>query len=243
MKETHEMHARPIRWYGDSVKDGIPYLHDLEIRGRLIVIEGPDASGRSTQIELITANLEANGYAVLNTGLKRSELISRGILEAKRNTSLGKRTLALYYAADFADQLEHKIIPALQAGYVVLSDRYIYTLMARNTVRGIPRSWSHDLYSFAMVPDMVFYIDVDPYKLVHRVFQKHRSLDHYESGADMALSDDMFESFIMYQKKMAKEFEIMRDKYGLRHIDGQLEIERVDEMLQKRINTFLDKYG
>ncbi len=243
MKETHEMHARPIRWYGDSVKDGIPYLHDLEIRGRLIVIEGPDASGRSTQIELITANLEANGYAVLNTGLKRSELISRGILEAKRNTSLGKRTLALYYAADFADQLEHKIIPALQAGYVVLSDRYIYTLMARNTVRGIPRSWSHDLYSFAMVPDMVFYIDVDPYKLVHRVFQKHRSLDHYESGADMALSDDMFESFIMYQKKMAKEFEIMRDKYGLRHIDGQLEIERVDEMLQKRINAFLDKYG
>ena len=243
MKETHEMHARPIRWYGDSVKDGIPYLHDLEIRGRLIVIEGPDASGRSTQIELITANLEANGYAVLSTGLKRSELISRGILEAKRNTSLGKRTLALYYAADFADQLEHKIIPALQAGYVVLSDRYIYTLMARNTVRGIPRSWSHDLYSFAMVPDMVFYIDVDPYKLVHRVFQKHRSLDHYESGADMALSDDMFESFIMYQKKMAKEFEIMRDKYGLRHIDGQLEIERVDEMLQKRINAFLDKYG
>ena len=243
MKETHEMHARPIRWYGDSVKDGIPYLHDLEIRGRLIVIEGPDASGRSTQIELITANLEANGYAVLNTGLKRSELISRGILEAKRNTSLGKRTLALYYAADFADQLEHKIIPALQAGYVVLSDRYIYTLMARNTVREIPRSWSHDLYSFAMVPDMVFYIDVDPYKLVHRVFQKHRSLDHYESGADMALSDDMFESFIMYQKKMAKEFEIMRDKYGLRHIDGQLEIERVDEMLQKRINAFLDKYG
>jgi dTMP kinase len=243
MKETHEMPARPIRWYGDSVKDGIPYLHDLEIRGRLIVIEGPDASGRSTQIELITANLEANGYAVLNTGLKRSELISRGILEAKRNTSLGKRTLALYYAADFADQLEHKIIPALQAGYVVLSDRYIYTLMARNTVRGIPRSWSHDLYSFAMVPDMVFYIDVDPYKLVHRVFQKHRSLDHYESGADMALSDDMFESFIMYQKKMAKEFEIMRDKYGLRHIDGQLEIERVDEMLQRRINAFLDKYG
>ncbi len=243
MKETHEMPARPIRWYGDSVKDGIPYLHDLEIRGRLIVIEGPDASGRSTQIELITANLEANGYAVLNTGLKRSELISRGILEAKRNTSLGKRTLALYYAADFADQLEHKIIPALQAGYVVLSDRYIYTLMARNTVRGIPRSWSHDLYSFAMVPDMVFYIDVDPYKLVHRVFQKHRSLDHYESGADMALSDDMFESFIMYQKKMAKEFETMRDKYGLLHIDGQLEIEQVDEMLQKRINAFLDKYG
>ena len=235
--------SRPIRWYGDSVRDGIPYLHDLEVRGRLIVIEGPDASGRSTQIDLITTTLEAAGHAVLNTGLKRSDLISQGILEAKRNTALGKRTLALYYAADFADQLEHKIIPALQAGFIVLSDRYIYTLMARNTVRGIPRSWSHDLYSFAMVPDMVFYLDVDPYKLVHRVFQKHRSLDYYESGSDMALSDDMFESFIIYQKKIAKEFEIMKDRYGLLHMDGGMGAEQVNDMLQERISAFLDKYG
>lgn len=238
-----EASFRPIRWYGDSVRDGIPYLHDLDIRGRLIVIEGPDASGRSTQIELITETLEAGGHAVLNTGLKRSELIGRGILEAKRNVSLGKRTLALYYAADFADQLEHKIIPALQSGYIVLSDRYIYTLMARNTVRGIPRSWSHDLYSFAMVPDMVFYVDVDPYKLVHRVFQKHRSLDYYESGADMALSDDMFESFITYQKRIAREFGVMEERYGLLRIDGGMGMERVNEMLQTRIDAFLDKYG
>lgn len=243
MKEAAYAASRPIHWYGDSVKDGIPYLSDLKVRGRLIVIEGPDSSGRSTQIELITAQLEANGYAVLNTGLKQSELISRGILEAMRNVSLGKRTLALYYAADFADQLEHKIIPALQAGYVVLADRYIFTLMGRNTVRGIPRSWSHDLYSFALVPDMVFYIDVDPYRLVHRVFQKHHSLDYYESGADMALSDDMFESFIMYQKRLAREFDIMRDKYGLIPIDGGQAIEQVNESLQGKIDSFLGKYG
>lgn len=238
-----ESSTRPIHWYGDSVKDGIPHMHNLKIRGRLVVIEGPDASGRSTQIDLITAKLEADGYAVLNTGLNRSELISRGILEAKRNVSLGRRTLALYYAADFADQLEHKIIPALQAGYIVLADRYIFTLMGRNTVRGIPRTWSHDLYSYALVPDMVFYIDVDPYKLVHRVFQKHRYLDYYESGADMALADDMFESFIIYQKKMRSEFEIMRSKYGLIHIDGGQGIEDVNRTIQARLDAFLEKYG
>jgi len=243
MNRMSESAERPIYWYGDSVKDGIPYLNDVEIKGRLIVIEGPDASGRSTQIQLLTSKLEADGYAVLNTGLRRSDLISRGILEAKRNVSLGRRTLALYYAADFADQLEHKIIPALQAGYIVLADRYIFTLMARNTVRGIPRTWSYDLYSFAIVPDMVFYIDVDPYKLVHRVFQKHHSMDYYESGADMALSDDMFESFIIYQKRLAKEFEIMKTKYGLIHIDGSQDIDHVNTALQTKIGRFLSKFG
>ena len=233
---------RMPEWYGNKRSGGIPYLKDLEISGRLIVIEGPDASGRSTQIDLLTAKLEAEGYAVLNTGLNRSEIISQGILEAKRNISLGKRTLALYYAADFADQLEHKIIPALQSGYVVLSDRYIYTLMARNTVRGISRKWSSDLYGFALVPDMTFYIDVDPYVLVHRVFAKNQYLDYYESGADLGLSDDMFESFIKYQQKLAKEFTILKQRYNLHAIDGNRTIEQLNNELDEQINMYLRKF-
>jgi dTMP kinase len=232
---------RKPKWYGTKKFGGLPYLKDLEISGRLIVIEGPDASGRSTQIEMLTTKLEADGYAVLNTGLKRSDLISQGILEAKRNVSLGKRTLALFYAADFADQLEHKIIPALQAGYVVLADRYIYTLMARNTVRGIKRKWSSDLYSFALVPDMTFYIDVDPFVLVHRVFKKRQSLDYYESGSDMGLSDDMFESFILYQQKLAKEFSTLKKKYDLTLINGNRNLEQVHLSLEKKISNYLSK--
>jgi dTMP kinase len=228
-------------WYGHNSSIGIPYLKDIEISGRLIVIEGPDASGRSSQIELLTSLLEADGFAVLNTGLKRSELIGEGILEAKRNVSLGKRTLALFYAADFADQLEHKIIPALQAGYVVLADRYIYTLIARNTVRGIKRNWSSNLYSFALVPDLVFYLDVEPLKLIHRVFEKRQSLDYYESGADLGLSDDMYKSFILYQSKLAKEFYNLKELYDLITIDGNKSTEQVNEILQKQIRRFLAK--
>ena len=231
---------RPL-WYGNNRFGGIPYLDDLEISGRLIVIEGPDASGRSSQIEMITTRLEADGFAVLNTGLRRSELIGEGILEAKQNIALGKRTNALFYAADFADQLEHKIIPALQAGYVVLADRYIYTLMARNTLRGIKRQWSANLYSFALVPDLTFYLDVDPFKLVHRVFAKRQSLDYYESGADLGLSNDMFESFIIYQRKLAKEFEYLKEKYALTSINGNRAAEQVNLSLQKQISKYLAK--
>ena len=119
LQHLHTMSEMPIESYGT----GIPYLETTSVKGRLIVIEGPDASGRSTQILMITSKLEADGHAVLNTGLRRSELISEGILEAKRNFVLGKRTLSLFYAADFADPLENKIIPALRSGYIVRAER------------------------------------------------------------------------------------------------------------------------
>jgi len=218
---------------------GIPYLQDEQMKGRLVVIEGPDASGRSTQIGMITTRLEAEGHAVLNTGLKRSELVSEGIMEAKRQLVLGRRTMSLFYAADFADQLENKIIPALRAGYIVLADRYIYTLMARAAVRKENRNWLHQLFGFAIVPDLVFYLDVDPDELVHRVFQKNTFLDYYESGADLGLSDDMYESFIVYQRMIAKEFQRMQRRYGLLIINGNRTIEEINSDLQKKIQHFL----
>jgi len=223
----------------DSYGKGIPYLEATSVKGRLIVIEGPDASGRSTQIASLTSKLEADGHAVLNTGLRRSELISQGILEAKRNFVLGKRTISLFYAADFADQLENKIIPALRSGYIVLADRYIYTLMARDAVRGISETWSHNLFGFAMKPHLVFYLDVDPNELVHRVFQKNSSLDYYESGADLGLSDNMLKSFLIYQGLLAKQFRKMQKKYGLVSINGNRSIIEINKDLQKKFDDFL----
>jgi len=191
---------------------------------------------------MLTSKLEADGHAVLNTGLRRSELISQGILEAKRNLVLGKRTISLFYAADFADQLENKIIPALRSGYVVLADRYIYTLMARDAVRGISTSWSHNLVGFAMKPHLVFYLDVDPNELVHRVFQKNSSLDYYESGADLGLSDNMFKSFLIYQGLLAKQFRKMQKKYGLVPINGNRSMIEIHKDLQDKIDYFLKSY-
>jgi len=227
--------ARKLRFY----KQGIPYLKDVHVNGSLIVIEGPDAAGRSTHTQLIQAKLEAEGHAVLSTGLKRSELISEGIMEAKANLGVGKRTLGLFYAADYADQLENKIVPALEAGYIVLSDRYIFTLMARNSVRGIDRRWSKNLFGFAVIPDLIFYLNVRPQELVHRVFQKSSKLDYYESGMDLGISGDMYKSFVLYQTKLAKEFERMKEPFGLQFVDGNRPVDQVDAELQGRIESFL----
>src|ERR671921_2976998 len=225
-----------INYYGY----GIPYLQDIEIKGKLIIIEGPDSSGRSTQISLLNSYLEANGHAVLNTGLKRSELISEGILHAKESHLLRKRTMSLFYAADFADQLESKIIPSLRAGYIVLADRYIYTLMARDAVRKINRRWSHNLFGFAVKPDLIYYLDVDPNELVHRVFQKNSSLDYYESGADLRLSEDMLESFLKYQRLIGKEFQRMQKQYGIVPINGNRTVAEINSELQDRIIKAID---
>jgi dTMP kinase len=154
---------------------------------------------------------------------------------------LGKRTLSLFYAADFADQLENKIIPALKSGYIVLADRYIYTLMSRDAVRGISLRWSHSLFGFAMKPHLVFYLNVDPNELVHRVFQKNSSLDYYESGADLGLSDNMLESFLIYQSMLAKQFRNMQKKYGLVPINGNRSVLDVNKDLQQKIDYFLKK--
>lgn len=222
------------------ISSGIKYLQDIEIKGSFIVIEGPDASGRSTQIQKVTTKLEADGHAVINAGLRRSDLISKGIIEAKRNFLIGRKTMALYYAADFADQLENKIIPALKAGFIVISDRYIYTLIARSSARGINKNWLHNLFSFAIKPDLVFYLDVDPYNLIHRVFQKNYSLDYYESGADLGISNDIYDSFIKYQYSLKKEFEKMRSRYGLINIDGNRNIGEVYQQIQAKIDNFFD---
>ncbi len=147
--------------------------------------------------------------------------------------------MTLYYAADFADQLEHKIIPALKAGFIVISDRYIYTLIARSSVRGIDKTWLHNLFSFAIKPDLVFYLDVDPYNLIHRVFQKNYSLDYYESGVDLGISNDIYDSFIKYQYILKKEFEKMRQRYSLINMDGNKNIEEVNQQIQSKIDSFL----
>ena len=224
-----------INYYGH----GIPYYKNIEIKGKLVIIEGPDSSGRSTQISLLNSHLEANGHAVLNTGLRRSELISEGILWAKEQRLLRKRTMSLFYAADFADQLENKIIPALRAGYIVLADRYIYTLMARDAVRKINRRWSHNLYGFAIKPNLVFYLDVEPKELLRRVFEKNMTLDYYESGEDLGLSDDVLESFLLYQQKIKQEFIRMQKSYGIIQINGNRSIENINLDLQKKIDQFL----
>jgi dTMP kinase len=144
----------------------------------------------------------------------------------------------LLYATDFADRLEKEIIPALKAGFIVLSDRYVYTAMARAGVRGVDRMWMRNLYGFAIAPHLVFYLKIDEKALIRRVLQS-RGMDFWESGMDMKLGDDIYESFRAYQRSLLREYTSMADEFGFRVLDAKRKIDVIQEELRRQIGAFL----
>jgi dTMP kinase len=225
----------PKRFYGH----GIPGVDVNNLRGKLIVVEGTDGSGRSTQIEQLVHWLEGSGHATAQVGLKRSTLVSEELEQAKQGNILSCTTMSLFYATDFADQLENSILPALRAGFMVLADRYIYTLMARDMVRGMDESWLKNVYGVALVPDVVFYLSVSPEQLVQRNFAKTASLDYWESGMDLGLSRDLFDSFLKYQALISKQFQRLQAIYGFTIVDGNRSVEEVNTELRHQIASML----
>lgn len=206
----------PKRWYGQ----GIPGVNLEQLTGKLIVVEGADGSGRSTQISRLVEWLERTGHATTQVGLKRSTLVSEELDQAQQGNILSRITLSLFYATDFADQLENVILPAMKAGFIVLADRYIYTLMVRDMVRGMDEEWLKNLYGIALVPDAVFYLNTSPENLIQRNFQKTHALDYWESGMDLGLTRDMFDSFLRYQTLLQAQFKRLQATYGFRIVDG-----------------------
>jgi dTMP kinase len=217
----------------------LPEVKDTTLPGKLLVVEGADGSGRSTQIALLSEWLEAKGYAVRFMGLRRSNLVSKELESAKQGNVLTRTTLSLFYATDFFDQLINEIIPALRAGLIVVADRYIYTLMARDLTRGAETGWVRNLYSPALVPDAVFYLRVTARKLIERNFQKNTTLDYWESGMDLGLSRDMFDSFTKYQRRLEMEYHRMHEQYGFEVVDGNRAVSKIQDELRSKIGRLL----
>ena len=216
----------------DPVGDQLPQ-HALLGLDRTVGVEGADGSGRSTQIARLVAWLESRGHATVQVGLKRSSLVSEELARAQQGNVLCRTTLSLFYATDFADQLENVILPAQK------SDRYIYTLMVRDLVRGMDEAWLRNLYGVALVPDAVFYLQVSAEGLIQRNFAKSHTLDYWESGMDLGLSRDMFDSFVKYQKLMVERFQYLQSIYGFTIVDGDRAVEVVNRELQHMIDQVL----
>lgn len=210
-----------------------------EITGNLIVIEGMDGSGRSTQIALLQEWLESEGFAVQTSGLRRSNLVGRDIDELMAKNAVTRLTLALMYATDFFDQVEHRILPALRSGTVVLADRFIFTLTARGVVRGINRDYMSGLYAMALRPHLTFWLNVRPETAFGREFKKAQAISYWEAGRDMSLSHDLYWSFIRYQTMIKREFELMAKRHAFIELDGEASVSAVNKQLRQRIGEQL----
>jgi len=230
------LETSPLAFYSESLAD----VDSSELQGKLIVIEGADAVGRSTQVRRARQWLENQGHAVLESGMARSALAGKGIQDAKEGNTFGPLTMTLFYTTDFADQLENQIIPALRAGFVVLTDRYIFSLMARAIARGASRKWIERVAGFALVPHLVLYLRAEVPDLVSRVVVGRGAFDYWESGMDLRFGADMHESFVRYQTRIIRALDHMASAYGFTVIDASRGPDLVFQDAQRHINALFD---
>ena len=225
------------RFFGDGLK----YLDPSDLKGKLIAIEGTDGVGRSTHIEMLQEWLEVQGYGVMTTGWTRSNLMSKTIEMAKAGNIVDRWSLSLLYATDFADRLEHQVIPALRSGFVVLADRYIYTAFARDFVRSADRTWIRDVFGFALIPDLVCYLRIDVETLTLRVIET-TGMNYWESGMDLRLGGDLYDSFKKYQSLLIEEFDKMAMEFRFNVVDARKSPEEIQDELRGYILPVLQNH-
>lgn len=217
---------------------GMPYLKRGELPGKLIVVEGSDGVGRSTQIQPLRQWLEFNSFGIVETGWTRSPLVAGTIEAAKEGHTINVLTFNLLYATDLADRLEHEVIPALRAGFIVIADRYVFTALARARVRGANENWMRELFGFALKPDLVVYLKADVDTLMKRTL-KSRGLDYWEAGLDQYPNLDPFESFRKYQARLLKEYDALAREFEFITIDARRSVEETQHELRDAVAVSL----
>lgn len=216
---------------------------ERQLPGVLIVVEGIDGSGKSTQIRLLNKWLQSEGYGVFFSEWNSSTLVKGTTKLGKKRRSLTPTTFSLIHATDFADRTEHQIVPALKAGAIVLADRYIYTAFARDAARGVSRGWVRNLYSFCVKPDIALYFRVPLDVSLDRILTGRAQLKYYEAGMDTGLSNDVRECFTLFQDRIMREYDAMTDEFGLTVVDGTRTIEEQQSQVRSIVGEFLISAG
>ena len=211
--------------------------------GKLIIVEGIDGSGKSTQLLLLHKWLESKGHKVFFTEWNSSELVKDTTKRGKKNKSLTPTTFSLLHATDFASRLYHEILPPLKAGMLVLADRYMYTAFARDVVRGVSSEWVRKLYSFSIKPDMAFYFKVPIEVAISRLLGGTRGqFKYYEAGMDMNLSQDVTESFRTFQSRILAQYDKIVDEYQLITLDATKDIAQQQDAMRRLVDEALKDY-
>ncbi|HYO08730.1 MAG TPA: hypothetical protein VER17_07125 [Tepidisphaeraceae bacterium] len=210
--------------------------------GKLIIVEGIDGSGKSTQLQLALRHLQAKGLKPFFTEWNSADLVKAVTKRGKKKMSLTPMTFSLLHATDFAHRLVHNILPPLKAGMIVLADRYVYTAFARDVIRGCDRDWVRKTYDFAPRPDRAFYFNVPIDVSVQRITSGRAKIKDYEAGMDLGLATDRVSSFKIFQGRILEEYGRIRDEYGLTEIDATLGIGEQQQLMRQMIDEALADY-
>ncbi|MDX2227311.1 MAG: thymidylate kinase [Verrucomicrobiae bacterium] len=205
--------------------------------GKLIAVEGLDGSGKSTQIHLLKRWLELQNMRVSFTEWNSSVLVKKATSKGKKRHLLTPTTFSLIHATDFADRYERMILPLLRAGYLVLADRYVFTALARDVVRGVDPEWVRSNYSFAVLPDLTFFFKTPLEVSLGRILEGRPQLKYHEAGLDLGFSNDPYESFRIFQGRIFDQYEAMEEPFGFHAMDATLSIETQQQEFRRIISA------
>jgi dTMP kinase len=208
-------------------------------KGKLIVVEGIDGSGKSTQIDLLHKWLLSKGHSVYFSEWNSSELVKSTSRMAKEKKMFTPTTFSLMIATDFADRWERYIYPLLKAGGIVLADRYAFTAFARDVARGVDPKWVRSLYSFAPMPDLTLYFRVPLDVAVDRILSSRAKIKYYEAGMDLGLSDNKVTSFRLFQQRVIDEYDKMVDEYGMTILDGTESVQKEQKVVRQLVTKMM----
>lgn len=209
--------------------------------GLLIVVEGIDGSGKSTQLQLLKTWLQAQEYDIFYTEWNSSSLVKQTTKIGKKKKLLTPTTFSLIHSTDFADRLEQAIIPPLKAGMIVLADRYVFTAFSRDVARGVNRDWIRNLYAFAVRPDLTFYFRPSLQTALDRILVGRADLKYYEAGMDLGLSHDPLESFRLFQERIMREYDMLVNEWELEVINSNQTIEDMQTQMRDRVKQLLEE--
>jgi dTMP kinase len=215
-------------------------VEDQALPGRLIIVEGIDGSGKSTQLDLLRKWLVNQGYLVISSEWNSSPIVKGITRRGKRRQLLSPMSFSLIHAADFASRTHSQIMPALRSGAIVLADRYVYTAYARDAVRGVNRAWLRRLYSFAMPPTLAFYFDVPLEEAMRRISIGRPELKFYEAGLDLDPTNDPYESFFRFQGLIRQEYECVVSEFGLVRMDATESLVRQQQRMRELVRPHLE---
>jgi len=210
--------------------------------GKLIVVEGIDGSGKSTQLALLHRWLQSQGYKVFFTEWNSSILVRRSMKRGKKKDLLTPTTFSLLHAVDFADRLTYKILPPLKAGMIVLADRYVYTAFGRDAARGVHSDWVRAVYRFAPTPDLALYFRVPIDVALDRLLTGRAKLKYHEAGMDLGLSRDPVESFRLFQSRVLQFYDQQVEEFGLKVVNATGDLNSQQLLVRRMIRQVLRNY-
>lgn len=217
--------------------DGLTQPHGYA--GKLIIVEGIDGSGKSTQLKLALRYLQSRGLRPHFTEWNSADVVKAVTKKGKKKMTLTPLTFSLLHATDFAHRLVHNILPPLKAGMIVLADRYVYTAFARDVVRGCHPQWVRKAYQFAPRPDLAFYFNVPIDVSIGRILSGRAKIKDYEAGMDLNLATDRVQSFRLFQGRILEEYEKIVAEYGLAEIDATQSIGHQQHLVRQQLDKLL----